>query len=688
MKFTDTYLLFLLWGLLPLAGLLVYGIRRHKKILSGFARAGMFPHILPGLSYSRRWAKAVLIITGVALAVVALAGPRAGFRWEKTTQKGVDIMIALDCSRSMLAGDVSPTRLERAKREIIDLTRLLHSDRAGLVAFAGRAVLQCPLTLDYQAFGIFLDALNPDYLPVGGTNLAAAIQACVNGFDPASDTEKAIIVITDGEDTAGNDPEVLTELVQQLAEEKIRLFTIGVGDPAGAPVPDPEGGFKKDNSGNIILSRVDEAALKKISGMANGRYVRSVAGDMDLEQIYTNDILGTMARKHLTQGRKKVWEHRFQWVLFPALILLLLELVLPAHARKRIKNRPARGDGKHGHGKDSGTLAGALVLCCLAGTLAAPGQARAGIFSSPVKQGIAAYAEKDFRTAKKLFIDAQLDAPDDLRHYYNIGTAAYAAGEFDLAEDNFAQAARSEDKALRHNALFNLANTRYRQGRLDQAVEDYEALVKAFPEDAEARENLEYLKQKQQEAQKQNQEQEQGQNKDSGSDDGQASDDKKGDKTRDGQQNQSGTDREKDTASDPNETQGGQDTNEQDPNEQDQNGQARNEQGQKDPSAADRRAGQSPDEDDRQTGAPKDQPSEQDGEDTSRPGQEHGPENGSGKPESERDQAQAVAGNPGQTDTPVDDAEARMLENRLNRLSDKPGMALMPGGGVNVEKDW
>ncbi|MEH0018993.1 MAG: VWA domain-containing protein [Desulfobacter sp.] len=684
MKFTDTYLLFLLWGLLPLAGLLVYGIRRHKKILSGFARTGMFPHILPGLSYSRRWAKAVLIITGVALAVVALAGPRAGFRWEKTTQKGVDIMIALDCSRSMLAGDVSPTRLERAKREIIDLTRLLHSDRAGLVAFAGRAVLQCPLTLDYQAFGIFLDALNPDYLPVGGTNLAAAIQACVNGFDPASDTEKAIIVITDGEDTAGNNPEVLTELVQQLAKEKIRLFTIGVGDPAGAPVPDPGGGFKKDNSGNIILSRVDEAALKKISGMANGRYVRSVAGDMDLEQIYTNDILGTMARKHLTQGRKKVWEHRFQWVLFPALILLLLELVLPAHARKRIRNRPVHGDGKHGHGKDSGTLAGALVLCCLAGSLATPNQARAGIFSSPVKQGIAAYTEKDFRTAKKLFIDAQLDAPDDLRHYYNIGTAAYAAGEFDLAEDNFAQAARSEDKALRHNALFNLANTRYRQGRLDQAVEDYESLVKAFPEDTDARENLEYLKQKQQEAQ----EQKQGQNNDSGDGDGdgdgdgQASEDKKGGKTRDGQQNKSSADREKDAASDPNENQDGQAQNEQ----------AQNKQGPKDPAAADRQAGQSPDEDARQNGAPKnrpkDQPSEQDGEDASKPGQQHGPENGSGKPESEKDQAQAVAGNPGKTDTPADDAEARMLENRLNRLSDKPGMALMPGGGVNVEKDW
>ena len=186
-----------------MAGVLVYGILQHKKIVSGYADPGMATQIIPGFTYAPKWVKASLAVVAMGFAVVALAGPLAGYRWEKTTQKGVDIMIALDCSRSMLAQDVHPTRLTRAKREIIDLTRLLHSDRAGLVAFSGAAMMQCPMTLDYNAFGIFLDALNPDYLPVGGTDLTAALETCYNGFDPASDTGKAIILITDGEDTAG-----------------------------------------------------------------------------------------------------------------------------------------------------------------------------------------------------------------------------------------------------------------------------------------------------------------------------------------------------------------------------------------------------------------------------------------------------------------------------------------------------
>ena len=366
MKFDHPHILFFLWGLLPLAGLLVYGIFRHKKILARYAKASMFDHILPGFSYGPKWVKAVLAVLATGFAVVALAGPLAGYRWEKTTQKGVDIMIALDCSRSMLAQDVSPTRLTRAKREIIDLTRLMRSDRAGLVAFSGAAVLQCPLTLDYNAFGIFLDALDPDYLPVGGTDLTAALEACYNGFDPASTAGKAIILITDGEDTAG-DEAALNKMVEKFAKEKIRIFAIGVGDPAGAPIPAKGGGFKKDSTGNIILSKVDETMLKKITAMTQGRYVRSVAGDMDLEQIYSGDILGNMERKELTQGRKKVWEKRFQWALLPCVLLLLAELVFP-----------------QGSGRKRGVKGGRSLICiAIAMGLMAPGFAQGRVMDFP-----------------------------------------------------------------------------------------------------------------------------------------------------------------------------------------------------------------------------------------------------------------------------------------------------------------
>jgi len=327
MKFANPYLLNLLWGLIPVFGIMVYGILKRKKILLGFAQLNMIPSIVPGFDPQKPWIKTGLIIMAFGFAVFALSLPQWGYRWEKTTQKGVDIMIALDCSKSMLAQDIKPNRLERAKREIIDLLRMMKSDRAGLVAFSGRAILQCPLTLDHEAFNIFLKVLEPGYLPVGGTNLDQAIQECYNGFEQTSDTEKAIIVITDGETTLGN----AQETAKEMAKQGIKIFCIGVGNIQGAPIPDEMGGFKKDGSGNIILSKVDTKTLEKLASLTGGTYVRSVAGDMDLDLIYKDKILGTMERRTLMSGKKKVWENRYQWFLFPCILLLLIEFILTSH---------------------------------------------------------------------------------------------------------------------------------------------------------------------------------------------------------------------------------------------------------------------------------------------------------------------------------------------------------------------
>lgn len=520
MKFTHPYLLNLLWALIPFFGIMAYGILERKKILSRFAHAGMWAAIVPGYDPGRRWIKTALITLAAGCMVVALAGPQWGYRWETVNEKGVDLMIALDCSKSMLAGDIQPDRLERAKREIIDLLRMMKSDRAGLVAFSGRAVLQCPLTLDHEAFHIFLKALTPGFLPVGGTNLSEALKTAYDGFEKESDTEKAVILITDGENTEGDAEDV----AKTLAKEGIRIFCIGVGGSEGAPIPDENGGFKKDASGNIVLSRVDEKGLEKLAALTNGAYVRSVAGDMDLDLIYRDKIRGEMEGKTLTSGKQKVWENRFQWFLFPGLVLLLAEAMLPAGRR---------------------SLSAILLISALAFWGLPLGTAQAGIFSSSVGKGITAYEAKDYTEAKKQFIEAQIENPDDKRLYYNIGTAAYMNKEYEEALGLFAKALDAEDAGLRHNARFNLGNTHFQMGNMDEAIKEYEAVLKEFPDDQEARENLELARQKKQEEkekQDQNKDSEnQDQDKDKPKDQENKSpqDEKQGDKD---QKNDSGTD--------------------------------------------------------------------------------------------------------------------------------------------------
>ena len=604
MQFSNPYLLNLLWALIPVFGIMVYGIRKRKKILSKFVNESMLPSIVPGFDPKKRWVKIILIVISLGFAIVALAGPQLGFKWEKTTQKGVDIMIALDCSRSMLAQDIKPNRLERAKREVIDLLHMMKSDRAGLVAFSGRAFLQCPLTLDHEAFNIFLKVLEPGFLPVGGTNLNAAIQECYNGFEKESDTEKAIIIITDGESTTGE----VEETAREMAGKGIKIFSIGVGDLQGAPIPDEKGGFKKDASGNIILSKVDTKTLEKLAAMTGGIYVRSVAGDMDLDMIYTDKILGTMERKTLTSGKKKIWENRYQWVLFPCLVLLLIEFLLSP--KKNVKE-----------------LFIFIFVIGIVFFTAQNGVVYAQTVSSSVKQGISAFNEQKYEQAKKHFIDAQLESPENAKLYYNIGAAAYMNKEYEQAKKNFIQAAKTDDIKLRHDARYNLANTAYRMGNLDEAIKGYETILKDFPDDGQTKENLTFVKQKKKEQQQQ---------KESKSDKDGGKDKKDKDKQDKDKQNSK--------------------------RDQDKNQNKDQEKGSK----QDKEKAQ--EENQQQKNKP--------GEDPSQPQEKK-------KQETKKDKQAATEG------IEQKKADAPNMEKKLNRLEDKPGRAMMPVlQEQHVEKDW
>jgi Ca-activated chloride channel family protein len=453
--------------------LYLYGMHRRRKFLDRFASARGLQAIVPGTGHRRRWTKAGLVLFSALLAIVALAGPKYGYRWQEIEQKGIDIIVALDCSKSMLATDIEPSRLDRAKREVYDLLTMLQGDRVGLVAFAGTAFLQCPLTIDYDAFHIFLKALTPDFLPVGGTDLTAALLTGLASFDTNATAEKAIILITDGENTGSGNP---LEAAGKAREQGVKLFCIGVGKSDGVPLPEPEGGFKKDPTGKIVLSSLDEETLKKMAVMTGGTYARSVAGDMDLDAIYIEQIRGKMEAATVTGGRKQVFEDRYQWPLAAAVILLIIELF--------IATVPSRA------------LAAVIVL--LAMGLAPPVQAGA------LQEGLSAYEKGDYEKALKLLIDAQLKDPDQPAILYNIGNAFYKTGDFESADHYFNQALNSDVESLKHKAHYNLGNTSFRKGALEEAIQHYEAALKIDPTDEQARQNIAFVKQvmQQQQAQK------------------------------------------------------------------------------------------------------------------------------------------------------------------------------------------
>jgi Ca-activated chloride channel family protein len=327
--------LWLLW-LVP-ALVLFYAAAQHRRrqLLRRFASAEMLERLTDGLSRSRQLLKMTLVGAALSLLVLSLAELRYGFTWEELERKGVDVVVAIDVSDSMLVEDADQggtlNRLERAKREITDLLQILEGDRVGLVAFAGAAFVQCPLTLDYGAAAIFLDAIGTDLIPVKGTDLAGALDVSLEALSGSARGSGAVILITDGEDHSGR----ALQVAERAAEAGVRIFTIGIGRDEGAPIPDEGGGFRRTRSGDIVVSRLDEPTLQKMALASGGRYVRSVTGDVDLEQIYSQGIKAVMQDQELQSERRQRWQERFQWLLALALPLLMLEPLVAERRPRR-----------------------------------------------------------------------------------------------------------------------------------------------------------------------------------------------------------------------------------------------------------------------------------------------------------------------------------------------------------------
>ena len=327
MKLAHFWVLHLLW-FLPLAAIaLVVCFRKKQRAIERLADPELLVRLTGRDRKRMRFFKGMLLISALGLMLLALAGPRWGSHYQEVSQKGVDIMIVVDVSPSMLVEDVKPNRLERARREILDFLRVVRGDRVGLVAFSGAAFVQCPLTLDYAALDMFLSALQPNLIPVPGTDLGAAIETGVSSFDFDSETDRVMLLITDGEDNEGRG----LEAARGAASNGVKIFVFGIGVTSGGPIPagDGKGGFEKDEEGNLILSKLDEEGLREIASTAEGTYVRSVAGDLDLDILYFDGIKSRTEAETLKSGKIKVYEERFPIFVLAAFLFLVLEGLLP-----------------------------------------------------------------------------------------------------------------------------------------------------------------------------------------------------------------------------------------------------------------------------------------------------------------------------------------------------------------------
>jgi Ca-activated chloride channel homolog len=505
MNFADLSWLWSLLLLAPLIGLLIWSWRKKQRLLTQFVSPRLLASLTAGVSKQRQKIRLVLVVAAVTLALFSLARPRFGYSLEELKQSGLDVVVAIDTSKSMLADDVQPNRLERAKLAALDLMRLARNDRLGLVAFAGSAFLQCPLSLDEGAFQQSVDFLDVTVIPQGGTALAEAIQTARSAFKDEAENHKILVLFTDGEDN--EDSEAAFAAAREARKAGLRIFTIGVGTPNGEILSstDPRGNrvFIKDAQGNVVKSRLNESLLQQLAKETDGFYL-PLTGARTMDVLYERG-LAPLPKSDFSATTRRQFHERFQWFIGAAILLLLAEMLFPERGRKRMNGATAKVQSAK-----PAAVAAVLLLCAC------------NVFGS-VNDALKDYQRGQFSKARSEFERLARKSPDDVRLRYNAGAAAFGDEDYETALKHFNASLSSPDLKLQEQSYYNLGNAHFRLGektddaknkqqQWEQATRQYETALKLDPNDADAKFNLELVKKKLEEL-KQQQQQQQQQNK-------------------------------------------------------------------------------------------------------------------------------------------------------------------------------
>lgn len=330
MRFGNPGFFWLLSSIPVLIGLFILMHQRKRAALLRFASLELIKRLIPPDTQSRQILKAVFFLLFVFFGVIALTRPQFGVKMELVERKGIDIMVAMDISKSMLAEDVAPSRLERAKFEIARFIDLLKGDRVGLIVFAGESFVQCPLTLDYGAAKMFLNVVNTDWVQVQGTAIADAINQAREAFKTKQNKSRVLIILSDGEDHVGD----AVAAAKKAVEENIKIYTVGLGSESGVPIPINKGKgnivYKKDSDGNLVMTKLNPVMLEKIAIAGNGKYFQA-GTNLDLVSIYSE--IAKMEKNEFGADRLNIYEEQYQTFLIFALLFIALEFFIPSQGK-------------------------------------------------------------------------------------------------------------------------------------------------------------------------------------------------------------------------------------------------------------------------------------------------------------------------------------------------------------------
>src|SRR5437867_10541242 len=493
-----------LGGLLVIPILIAFFIRAERRgirRLQEFVSVRLLPQLAGTVNRPRRALRFGLQLLGLSLGLVSLVQPHWGYTFEDVKRKGLDLLIAVDTSRSMLSNDVQPDRLERVKLATQDLINELQGDRVGLIAFAGRAFLQAPLTIDYDAVAEAINDLDTKTIPEGGTNISSAITLATQSFGKSAVGNRALIIFTDGEELSGD----AVKTAKAAVDAGVRIFTVGVGTAQGSLIPiggdEGQTAFVKDSAGQVVKSKLDDKRLREIAEVAGGFYVHLESGLRTKQQLQSEGLAKMKAAEMDVRLSRQPIE-RYEWPLSAALIALALSILIPERKRARERRSVPASARTAAHGVGGGPVRSVCETVVLLILLSS--------FAFAAAPGIDAYHEGKFEDAYSQFQQTlkshPQSSPDD-KLQFDSGAAANKLKDYKKPLESYSQKQHTRDTGLQSKGHYNLSNTLYQHGETEKnddkklsdwtnALDHNEQTLKLDPQNKDAQDNYDYVKRK------------------------------------------------------------------------------------------------------------------------------------------------------------------------------------------------